>query len=66
MLSKTLVAVALLSFGVSAVPNEKRAGTAFFPPNQNGGSELDVAGVGVGEPMNVSAVNLFRERAIHN
>ncbi|KLO19470.1 hypothetical protein SCHPADRAFT_935269 [Schizopora paradoxa] len=55
MISKSFVAgvLTLLAICANALPNEKRAGTAFFPPNQNGGSELDVAGVGVGEPMNV-------------
>ncbi len=55
MLSSTLFAgvFALLSLGASGIPYEKRAGVAFFAPIDGGGSELDVAGVGVGEPMNV-------------
>jgi len=55
MLSTTLLAgvFALLSLGASGIPYEKRAGVAFFAPIDGGGSELDVAGVGVGEPMNV-------------
>lgn len=43
---------AVLAF-VSASAIERRA-TAFFAPNANGGSELDNAGGGLGEPLNVS------------
>ena len=43
---------ALLSLvGTSSL--EKRA-VAFFAPNANGGTELDDAGDGLGEPLNVS------------
>lgn len=38
---------------VSASALERRA-IAFFAPNANGGTELDDAGGGLGEPLNVS------------
>lgn len=48
--------VAVLAF-VSASALERRA-TAFFAPNANGGTELDDAGGGLGEPLNVSVQDL--------
>ncbi|KAF7789274.1 hypothetical protein EIP86_000215 [Pleurotus ostreatoroseus] len=49
MLSAVLLALTTLAV---AAPSPD-AGVAFFNPTANGGSWLDVAGTGVGEPMNV-------------
>ena len=38
---------------VQASPLTKRA-SAFFPPTQGGGSELDIVSPGLGEPLNVN------------
>ncbi|KIP06598.1 hypothetical protein PHLGIDRAFT_72471 [Phlebiopsis gigantea 11061_1 CR5-6] len=48
--------LSLLVFGASLVharPAQTRAASAFVDPTTGGGSWLDVAGTGVGEPMNV-------------
>jgi len=50
-LARLLAAAIALSAPASAM-YAKRA-VAFFPPTAGGGSELDDAGTGVGEPMNV-------------
>lgn len=36
-----------------AMPSQRAANVGFFDPTTGGGSWLDVAGTGVGEPMNV-------------
>ncbi|KAF5320984.1 hypothetical protein D9619_001416 [Psilocybe cf. subviscida] len=54
-LKQTLITLVALALGATSSPLEKRssAAVAFFNPAAGGGSMLDVAGVGVGEPMNV-------------
>ena len=50
----TYLSIGLLSLSsVLGSPLEKRA-VDFFAPIANGGSELDDAGNGLGEPLNVS------------
>lgn len=46
---------ALLVYAALAIATPVKRATAFFNPTDGGGSLLDVAGVGVGEPMNVHA-----------
>ncbi|EIN11369.1 hypothetical protein PUNSTDRAFT_63001 [Punctularia strigosozonata HHB-11173 SS5] len=52
MLPFTLVLSILPLIRASAVPRASDA-VAFFAPSAGGGSELDIAGTGVGEPLNV-------------
>ena len=59
--SKMLAAAAVLFFGATlafARPSSVDADVAFFDPTANGGSWLDNAGDGFGEPLNVRVGNL--------
>jgi hypothetical protein len=55
MVSCALLSLLVCAGGVLATPMAKRA-TAFFNPSAGGGSMLDNAGGGLGEPMNVSRI----------
>ena len=48
-----MVLIALLVHATIVLATPVKRATAFFNPADGGGSMLDVAGVGVGEPMNV-------------
>ena len=51
--SAVMVLVALLFHAALAFAAPIKRATAFFNPADGGGSMLDVAGTGVGEPLNV-------------
>ena len=49
----TMFSAVLLALATLAVAAPSPNAVAFIDPAKNGGSWLDVAGTGVGEPMNV-------------
>lgn len=48
-----MILVALVVYAALALATPIKRATAYFSPSSGGGSMLDVAGVGVGEPLNV-------------
>lgn len=58
--ASVLLAQALLALSVpSQTPTLVERAVAYYDPNANGGSMLDDAGSGGGEPLNVSLIFLY-------
>ena len=62
MLSRRHIALAAGIAGLRVVASHtprSGSGVAYYDPHDGGGSMLDNAGYGYGEPLNVSRISLF-------